>query len=208
MKHLTTTIVVAVVLVVLLPAAGQCQTIRQKSSKYYASLRAGAFFPDRGEFDDGFSGEVSIGVYLSPNLAIEGSLGVVWIGDFNGSIDTVFGPVPADIDVTATPLTFTVKGILPYKRTEFYLAAGGGVYFLRAEASFFSFGWPSFIDENEVVLGGHLATGFTVEVERTIFVGLEARYTSTDSADMRIANTSLDIEMQGTSLTVIAGFRF
>jgi hypothetical protein len=208
MKHLTTIIAAAVALVLLLPAAGHCQEIRQKKSRYYAAFKAGAFFPDRGDYDNGFSGEVAIGGYLNPNLVLEGSLGFVSIDDFTGSVDTVFGPVPAEIDVTATPLTFTFKFLLPLRSTELYLGAGAGFYFMRVEATFYPLGWPSYIDENEVLLGGHLVAGLTVDVERRIFIGLEGKYTATESVDIRLANTPIDVEMNGIGLTVLAGFRF
>jgi outer membrane protein W len=196
-------LIAAVALLLVLPAAAHAQ-----QGKYYMTVKAGAYFPANDEFDDGFAGEFSFGAYVRPQLALEGTLGVVWLGDFNGSVDTLFGPVPADIDVTATPLTFTVKWVLPRQYTEFYLGAGAGLYFITAEALFFDSGFPVLIDENEIVFGGHLVAGFSADVGRRTFLGLEAKYTSTENAAMRIANTSLDLEVEGFTLTGLIGFRF
>ncbi|NIM22720.1 MAG: hypothetical protein GTN51_00120, partial [Armatimonadetes bacterium] len=65
-------------------------------------------------------------------------------------MDTLNGPVPVDIDVTDTPLAFTVKWVLPGRYTEFYLGAGAGIHFIRAEALYWDiFFFPYYTDENE-----------------------------------------------------------
>lgn len=205
MRLLITTVCIAVfILFALSPAAAQGRDFSN-----YASVKLGGFFPDDNDFEDGFAGEVALGHYFSPHFAVEGELGFVWIGDFSGTVNTIFGPIEADIDVSAVPLTATLKAILPLNNAELYIGAGGGFYFLNASVGYTVIGFPGYYyDDNDVAFGGHILAGGQLDISDLVFLGVEVKYTSTDSATLNIANTSLDVKVEGISAMAVLGFRF
>ncbi len=204
MKYLTRMIFfLAFTLVLLFSAAAYGQ-----DTLNYLSFKGGAFFPDNQDFEDSFTAEVTVEHYFNPNLAIEGGLGYVGIGDFDGTVNTPFGPIKADVDSWAVPITFTAKGILPINNIKLYAGAGFGLYVLEARATFSFLGFPASDDDDEVVWGGHLLAGLQVDVSPQILLGLEGKYTSTDNVSLHVANTSLEVEVEGFSATGVIGFRF
>lgn len=195
--------ITVVIILVLLPAAAQGRDFPN-----YVSVKLGGFFPDDNDFENGFSGEVALGHYFSPNFAVEGGLGYVWIGDFEGTVNTVFGPVVADVDVSAAPLTVTVKAILPLNYTELYVGVGGGFYFINASVNYSTIGFPAYYDDNDVAFGGHIVAGVQLDISDLAFLGIEGKYTATDSVTLYVAGTALEVEVEGFSATGVLGFRF
>jgi hypothetical protein len=121
-------LMVVLALIILLPVKIFAQ------SPFYFAFKPGMYMPrssDLNNFDNGFNGEVAFGFRFTPNIAAEFGLGF-----FNtGGEKTVargnsLSPVHYDIDVW--PFTLTLKGILPYKKWEFFGLAGGGIYSVSA----------------------------------------------------------------------------
>ncbi len=204
MKHIARMVFLSsLVLVLFLPAYAHGQELPN-----YYSVKFGGFFPDSNDFEDGFAGEVALGHYFSPNFALEVGLGYVWIGDFNGKVSTPYGHIGADIDVAALPLTATAKAVLPLKNAELYAGAGGGFYFLNASAFYFVFGIPVYYEDNDTAFGGHIMAGVQFYPSDTVFIGVEGKYTSTDSVTLNIADASVDVEVEGFSATAVLGWMF
>src|SRR5512136_2751770 len=89
---------------------------------FYIALKPGIYSPqssDLNGFDTGFNGEFAFGLRFHPNIAAE-----FGIGYFNTEGEkTVAGAtygVRRNFDIDVWSFTFTLKGILPYKKWEFF----------------------------------------------------------------------------------------
>ena len=96
---------------------------------FYIAFKPGIYSPQSSDLegsDTGFNGEIALGYRFNPNIAAE-----FGIGYFNteGEVTVAGATMGSEkFDINVFPLTFTLKGILPYKRWEFFGLAGGGVY--------------------------------------------------------------------------------
>jgi opacity protein-like surface antigen len=161
----------------------------------YFVAKLGGFFPmasDVDNFDSGFNGEVSIGRYLAPGFAVEGGIGYFETkGRINGTA--------VDRDVEVIPLTFSVRGTIPYGPWEAYGMAGIGVYFVDDKLS----SPVGSASDSAADIGLHLGLGGKYTLPNNVFFGLEGKYvwlsTSTFGNDTRL---------DGAVLTANVGYRF
>jgi len=161
----------------------------------YVLVKLGGYFPmasDVDNFDSGFNGEVAVGRYLAPGFAVEGGIGYFETkGRMNGTA--------VDRDVEVIPLTFSVRGTIPYGPWEAYGMAGIGVYFVDDIRS--SPGGSA--SDSAADLGLYLGLGGTYNLPNNVFFGLEGKYmwlsTSTFGSDTRL---------DGAVLTANVGYRF
>ena len=161
----------------------------------YVVAKLGGFFPmasDVDNFDSGFNGEVSIGRYLAPGFAVEGGIGYFETkGRINGTA--------VDRDVEVIPLTFSVRGTIPYGPWEAYGMAGIGVYFVDDKLS----SPVGSTSDSAADIGLHLGLGGKYTLPNNVFFGLEGKYvwlsTSTFGNDTRL---------DGAVLTANVGYRF
>jgi opacity protein-like surface antigen len=162
----------------------------------YLVLKLGGYFPmalDVDGFYSGFNGELSIGRYLAPGFAVEGGIGYFQTkGRFSG-------PPAADHEFEVIPLTFSVRGTIPYGPFEAYGMGGVGVYFTDDKrTSPAASGSDSAAD-----VGLHLGIGGKYNMPNNVFFGLEGKYlwlsTSTFGTETRL---------DGAVLTANIGYRF
>jgi hypothetical protein len=170
----------------------------------YIMLKPGAYFPTGdlkdADFKTGFNGEVVIGTYYNPNLALEFGLGYF---ESKSSVNRVdlnekdkFWVVPAIVNF---------KGVLPFNRAELFAGAGFGVYFLNYDADGFSTSLGKISgDENRTLLGGHVLVGGNVDITSKIFLGIEGKYIVTGRTDIFDSHIKLD----GMVLSGNIGYRF
>jgi hypothetical protein len=153
----------------------------------FFAFKAGAYFPtgdlDDANFDTGFSGEVSYGRYLHPNFATEFGVGYLQSEDSNQ-------------EVWAIPLTVTAKGAYSLEGVEVFGGAGVGLYIAEAQVGN--------QEDDETVWGGHLVAGTNIDLNPTLFVGVEGKYIFTDEAEFFGGKTDLN----GLTLTANFGIRF
>jgi opacity protein-like surface antigen len=162
----------------------------------YVVVKLGGYFPmasDVDGFDSGFNGEVSIGRYLAPGFAVEGGVG------YFQTKGQVPGPPAANHEFEVIPVTFSVRGTIPYGPYEAYGMGGVGVYFVDDQrTTSFSIGSDSAAD-----VGLHLGLGGKYNMENNVFFGLEGKYlwlsTGTFGSDTR-----MDVAV----LTANIGYRF
>jgi len=162
----------------------------------YVVVKLGGYFPmasDIDSFDSGFNGEVAVGRYLAPGFAVEGGLGYF---ETKGRMS---GPPAADHTFDVYPLTFSIRGTIPYGQFEAYGMAGVGVYFIDDKRSS-----PSVSGSDSAAdVGLHLGLGGKYNMTNNVFFGLEGKYlwlsTSTFGTDTRL---------DGAVLTANIGYRF
>ena len=162
----------------------------------YVVGKIGGYFPmasDVDSFDSDFNGEVSVGRYLAPGFAVEGGIGYF---ETKGRMS---GPPAADHTFEVYPLTFSLRGIIPYGPFEAYGMGGIGVYFVEDKRSAPALGGS----DSSADIGLHLGLGGKYTFPNNVFFGLEGKYlwlsTSTFEDDTRL---------DGAVLTAIVGYRF
>jgi opacity protein-like surface antigen len=171
----------------------------------YAILKAGAFFPtedlEDADFDSSFNGELVLGTYYNPNLALECA-----IGYYQTDRSVRFQDVKEEDDLFVVPITANIKGVLPLNGVELYGGAGFGVYIVHIDADVSG---PDIVDisdddDSDAVLGAQVMAGVNVDISRKIFLGVEAKYIFTDKADLFNSEINLD----GLIVTGNIGYRF
>lgn len=114
----------------------------------------------------GFAGELAIGHYFLPILALE--LG-------GGYFESRGHPatVPGETKLRVMPLIATGKVFLPLGPFEPYGLAGIGAYITDLEVNGSS---SNFDGSTEVTYGFHAGAGFNINFSRNMFAGLEGKY--------------------------------
>lgn len=210
--------------------------VAQETNNYVA-IKAGVYAPtgdlDDADFDSGFNGEVALGHYVMPNLAIELGVGY-WLTEASYS-ETLTDPT---LGVTATmreedevrviPVTITAKGVLPADMFELYLGAGIGWYFasFEADASMsvvymdVPYRGTGTFDDDDNVFGGHVVGGALINITERVFFGVEGKYIWTAEAeasgtaqfavDGMILQVPMEVEsdLNGYTVTGVLGFKF
>jgi len=163
----------------------------------YVALKLGAYLPqddDMDEFDTGFNGEVALGHYFNPNIAMEFSGGYF---KSEGDAEGVSG------EVTVNPILLSIKGVAPFAGGEFYGLVGGGLYITEFEVSALGL---TFTDD-DTVFGFQLGIGANFNLANNVFLGLEGKYFWAKPS-ISILGESLDVNIDGIQATANIGFRF
>jgi hypothetical protein len=207
-----------------------------QEKKVYVAVKAGVYEPtgdlDDAEFDSDFNGEVAIGFYPIPNLALEAGIGY-FVSEASYSFfafDPVYGSINLneDDEVKVIPVTITAKGVLPADMFELYLGAGIGWYFAsydaKASASGVVLGTPiagsASFDDDDSVLGAHVVGGAIINISEAFFVGVEGKVIWTDEAKAEgnvrvnvdgysaLVPIVMESDLNGYTVTGVVGVRF
>ena len=120
----------------------------------------------------------------------------------------------AKAEVSAIPVTLTIKGIIPVdKQLEVYGLAGGGAYFVHGKLTVTATGFgTASLSDNTTVAGGFVGAGLTYNVTKEVFLGLEGKYLWTSRATLsKVINgtpVDADFKISGVLGTVNLGYRF
>jgi outer membrane protein W len=208
---------VALVLFLLVPINAFARDVSP-----YIAVKPGIYSPqssDLEDFDTGFSGEIVLGARANSNFAAEFGFGYFETEDeetFAGVVDGSTFTERDKADVGVFPITFTLKGIIPYQKWEFYGLGGAGAYVVSGElkASGVVDGTPFSIklDDTETVLGGFLGGGLHYNITPKFFIGIEAKYLWTSDVELEDQVLGVPIEaqfkMDGIIASAVIGIRF
>ena len=190
----------AVILIVLSVGAN---SFAEGRTGGYIMVKPGAFIPqadlnDKG-FDNSFTGELTIGTYYTPNLALEAG-----VGYFQTESSKNVAGVNEEDDIWVVPVTVTLKGVLPLKGAELNAGAGVGVYFANIEAKGTNANGSFSNDGHAVATGVHLVAGANFDITKKVFLGAEGKYIFTTGAHLLDAH----IKLNGIMVTGVLGYRF
>lgn len=172
-------LVLATALIVIAPPASQAEYAAGKPANYVA-IKGGIYSPsesfdindfnagltDRLDSKTGFNGELAIGHYFLPVLAVE--LGV-------GYFESKGSPAaaPGETKLKVVPVIATGKVLLPIGMIEPYGEFGIGAYFTELDVTGNS---GSFRGSSEITYGLHGGAGINFNVTDSLFLGVEGRY--------------------------------
>ncbi|MFO7554793.1 MAG: outer membrane beta-barrel protein [Desulfobacterales bacterium] len=181
----------------------------------YMTFKAGIYYPESGDYEDfdtGFNGEISIGHYFSPNVALEFGIGYFDLEWSDIGYEWPIGNWSDNGEITTIPLTATLKGIIPFKRGELYGGAGIGVYLVEGEVDVNSDLIDFKVDDDDVTFGPHVLIGLNIDISQNAFIGVEGKYTWAEKAEFEetILGQKVEIvtELDGFIGTFNIGFRF
>lgn len=141
----------------------------------------------------GLNGEIALGEYSEPDLAVE--LGI-------GYFESKGAPAgePGSTRLTAVPVVVTAKGFVPMGALAPYLEVGVGLYLTKLEASGNT---GSFSSRSKNTVGMHAGAGFNIDLSRILFIGLESRYLW-----VKPDYGGQTVKLNGFATTIDLGFRY
>jgi len=172
----------------------------------YLIGKVGAYIPDESNVNTGFNGEIGYGFNLVPRpglLAIEGTLGYLYAD--SKRLDGY--KFQADV----MPLAVSLKAGVEAKPFTFYVGGGFDLLFVSMEAKYRNW-YRSSDSDNDVIWGGHVMAGVTVDINPHMFVGAEVKYLATQDMSMsffdRYGDTNFTGDLNGVSISAVFGVRF
>lgn len=201
-----TTRVVSLVLAAALVGAITPAFAEDKPANY-AAIKAGVYSPsesnDLNDFNGGsrssldsktgFAGELAVGHYFLPMLALE--LGAGYFQS-EGSA----AAQPGETKLKVVPVTATAKFLVPIGAFEPYGLFGIGAYFTDLDVSGNT---GNFSGSSEITYGLHAGAGVNFNFGDAMFVGLEGKYLWA-----KPSFGGQDIKLDGFLTTADIGFRF
>jgi hypothetical protein len=145
----------------------------------YAALRGGVIVPkhdDLDGFDNGFVLEGAVGFRVSPNVALEVSVGRF---SMKANVQGDLGGVPATLsaELVAYPVLGTVKAFLTEGDLELFGMAGAGFYVMSMKADLSAPGYaPASVSDSNTPFGFHFGGDANIRLSRTTQLGAEVRY--------------------------------
>lgn len=173
----------------------------------YLAFKAGVYSPsesyDLNDFNagkttsldskTGFAGELAVGHYFLPMLALE--LGAGYFQS-EGSAEAQ----PGETKLQVVPVTATGKFLVPIGVFEPYGLFGIGAYFTDLEVSGNT---GNFSGSSEITYGLHAGAGVNVNFSNSMFAGLEGKYLWA-----KPSFGGQDVNIDGFITTANLGFRF
>jgi opacity protein-like surface antigen len=208
MKTIRTTmfLVLAASLIGIALPAYAADTDRRDNPNYWV-LKGGLYSPsekyDINNFNagstshidtkTGFDGEIAVGHYFIPVLALE--LGI-------GYFESKGSPAaePGNTKLKAVPLLVTAKGFIPIGALELYGEFGIGAYVTKLEVSGNN---GNFSGQSKTTYGVHAGAGFNIDLSNMVFVGLEGRYLRA-----KPDYGGQPVKLNGFTTTIDLGFRY
>ena len=141
----------------------------------------------------GFAGEVAIGHYIFPMLAIE--LGA-------GYFESKGSPaaLPGEVKLKVVPVVATGKVLLPLGPFEPYGEFGIGAYFTKLDVDGNIYNFNS---SSKITYGLHAGAGLNINLTDNFFLGVEGRYLWA-----RPSFGGQDVKLDGFITTADIGFKF
>lgn len=188
----------------------------------YLALKGGIYSPSatfdldnvnietafQGDTRTGVDGEIAIGHYFLPTLALE--LGVGFFKG-KGSFAAVSATAPRrEMDFNVVPVVLSAKALIPVGPVDPYGELGLGAYFTKLNVTD---NLNSF--SGNTTFGLHAGAGMNVNITEKAFVGVEGRYVwanpSFGNQKIRLNDTEYALngfELNGFTTTLALGFSF
>ena len=164
----------------------------------YVALKLGGYFPQHSDmdgFDTGFNGEIAVGHYFNPNVALEFSVGYLKSSGSEAGVNA---------DITSYPILLSIKGVAPVTGGELYAIAGGGFYITNFDASALGVN----VSSDDTPFGFQLGVGGNFNLSPNVFLGLEAKYFWAKPSFDILGVSSVDAHIDGIQTTANIGYRF
>lgn len=203
----TMSLILAAALICMTSVVSAEDNPRKGKSENYVTLKGGVYSPSKSyhlrDFNDGnrskldsktgFNGEIAVGHYFLPVLAIE--LGAGYF-ESKGSPDAE----PGETKLKVVPVLLTGKVLIPIGPVvEPYGEFGIGAYFTKLNVTGNS---GRFSGDSKITYGLHAGAGINFNITDTTFVGVEGRYLW---AKPKYGGQY--IKMDGFTATAVLGFR-
>jgi opacity protein-like surface antigen len=173
----------------------------------YVEIKAGVYSPsashdldsfnagNRSTLDSktGFAGEIAVGHYFMPMMALEFGAGYF---ESKGSP----AAQPGELKLKVVPLIATGKVLLPIGPFEPYGLFGIGAYITSLDVNSNT---GSVQSSTEVTYGLHAGVGVNVNLQENMFVGVEAKYLWADPSF-----GGQHLKLDGFITTAVLGFRY
>lgn len=161
-----------------------------------------------GDTRTGVSGELAIGHYFLPTLALE-----LGIGYFNGKGSFIADEVTRtkrEVDFNVVPVILSIKTLVPVGMVDPYGELGIGAYFTKFDVTD---NLNTF--NGTTTFGMHTGIGMNVNVSPNAFIGVEGRYVwanpSFGDQKIRLNDTEYALngfKLNGFTTTVGVGYSF
>jgi len=161
-----------------------------------------------GDTKTGVDGEIAIGHYFLPTLALELGLGY-FKGTGSFEAESVTAP-RRQVDFNVIPLIVSAKALIPVGPVNPYGEVGLGAYFTKFNVSD---NLNTF--NGTTTFGLHAGAGMNVHVAPSVFIGVEGRYVwanpSFGNQKIKLNDTEYALngfELNGFTTTVALGYAF
>ena len=194
-------------LYLVLAAALTCISSPSFAASNYLALKAGVYSPsdshdirnfnngDRTHLDSttGFAGEIAIGQYITPLVAVE--LGAGYF-ESEGSPEAE----PGETKLKVIPVIATGKVFLPLGSLEPYGLFGIGAYFTDLEVHGNT---DNFSGSSDITYGLHAGVGVNLHLSRALYLGAEGKYIWAEPSF-----SGQHIKLDGFITTAVLGLKF
>ncbi|MDD2900475.1 MAG: porin family protein [Desulfuromonadaceae bacterium] len=202
-KH-TSSVLVTVLAAALLSIASMAAA--DDTPADYLALKAGVYSPSGSHDIDtfnggsttdldsktGFAGEIAVGHYFLPMLALE--LGAGYF-ESKGSL----AAQPGELKLKVVPLIATGKVLLPIGPFEPYGLFGIGAYITDLDVH----DTNDVESSTEITYGLHAGAGLNINIQKDLFVGVEGKYVWAEPSF-----GGQHIKLDGFVATAVLGFRY
>lgn len=197
----------------------------------YVALKAGIYSPSEtftfkqlniettfdGDTETGFNGEIAIGHYFLPTLALEAGAGY-FKGKGNLMPTTSSTAKTGEVDFDVIPIIVSAKALIPVGAVDPYGEVGIGAYFTTVDVNVDLDGNSNNFSgstSGTTTFGLHVGGGLNVNITPRVFVGLEGRYVWANPSlgDKKITLNATEYALNGFKLngfttTLGVGFGF
>ena len=197
----------------------------------YVALKAGVYSPSEtftfeqldiettfdGDTETGFNGEIAIGHYFLPTLALEAGAGY-FKGKGNLKPTNTSDAKTGEVDFDVVPILVSAKALIPVGPVDPYGEVGIGAYFTTVDVDVDVSGNSNTFSgstSGTTTFGLHLGAGLNVNITPRVFVGVEGRYiwANPSLGDKKITLNDPEYALNGFKLngfttTVGVGFGF
>lgn len=157
-------------------------------------VKLGAIIPQSDAldgYDNGLALEAGVGFQLSPYVGVDVGIGRFAMSVSDSGFDPILGFVTVEEEVSAIPLTASLRLTAPAGGLDLYGLVGGGLYFMSISDDVSTDFDSVSVSDDDTSFGFHLGAGFAARLSPQVSLGAEVKYFMT-SADFYGVEGDLD----------------